>query len=80
MHAEPARREEMDPGLSYNPSDLDHYLRQGDRLTKAANSPLIMVHRGSIVTHWVLACILPEDDSPVKMWPFLMPGNAGRTP
>lgn len=52
--ANPANRRGMSDTLGYDPSDLGHYLHKGDSLTKAAHSPILVVHRGRQVTRWIL--------------------------
>ena len=71
VHAEPALRKDMNDTLGYDTSDLGHYLRLGDRLTKAANSPLVTVRRGSFVTHWILYSATPEGQRPTPKRPFI---------
>jgi hypothetical protein len=62
--ADSAARSGMNDTLGYDPSDLSHYLRRGDRLTKAAGSPRLTVRRGSVVTHWILYAFTPEGKRP----------------
>jgi hypothetical protein len=62
--ADSAARSGMNDTLGYDPSDLGHYLRRGDRLSKAAGSPHLTVRRGSIVTHWILYSFTPEGKLP----------------
>ena len=64
VSANPALRKQVDDSLGLDLQDLGHYLHLGDRLTKAANSPLVTVHRGSIVTHWILYSATPEGQRP----------------
>jgi hypothetical protein len=45
VSANPALRQAVDETLGLDPSDLAHYMRRNDRLTKAANSPLLTVRR-----------------------------------
>lgn len=70
-----AARKGMNDTLGYDPSDLGHYLRLGDRLTKAAHSPLLTVHRGSIVTHWILYSATPDSKPPLPKRPFITHGD-----
>ena len=58
--ADPAGRTGMDDAPGYDYSSLAHHLRRGDRLIKAANSPLLTVRRGAIITHWILFSATPE--------------------
>ena len=62
--ADSAARTGMDSDLGYNPSSLGHYLRRGDRLTKAAHSPELTTRRGSTTTHWILYAFTPEGMRP----------------
>ncbi|WP_457069230.1 hypothetical protein [Hymenobacter sp. UYAg731] len=75
VHTNPALRQDMSDTLGYDPSDLGHYLRRNDRLTKAANSPLVTVHRGSIVTHWILYSATPESKVPPPKKYVVMDGD-----
>ena len=63
--ADSAARTGMNSDLGYDPSSLAHYLRRDDRLTKAANSPLLTVRRGAIVTHWIMYSATPESKVPL---------------
>ena len=58
--ANPAARKGYNEDVGWDSSDLSHYLRLGDRLTKAANSPLLTVRRGDSVTHWLHYSAIPE--------------------
>ena len=62
--ADPAARTGMNDTLGYDPSGLGHYLRVGDRLTKAAHTPQLTVRRGADVTHWILYSATPESKLP----------------
>ncbi|MBO2009804.1 hypothetical protein [Hymenobacter negativus] len=73
--ANPADRTGMSDELGYDPSDLGHYLHRGDRLTKAANSPLLTVRRGTIVTHWILYSATPESKLPPPKKVFMLDGD-----
>ncbi|WP_345055780.1 hypothetical protein [Hymenobacter glaciei] len=73
--ADPVDRTGMKDTLGYDPSSLGHYLRRGDRLTKAAKSPLVTVHRGSIVTHWILYSATPESKVPPPKKYVVMDGD-----
>ena len=73
--ADPAARTGMSGDLGYDPSDLGHYLRLGDRLTKAAGSPQLTVHRGSIVTNWILYSATPESKLPPPKKIFMLDGD-----
>jgi hypothetical protein len=64
VSANPALRKQVDDSLGLDRFDLGHYLRLQDRLTKAANSPLLMVQRGPVVTHWILYSATPESKLP----------------
>jgi hypothetical protein len=64
VSANPALRKQVDDSLGLDPFDLGHYLRLQDRLTKAANSPLLTVQRGPVVTHWILYAATPEAKLP----------------
>ena len=64
--ADPAARKGYDGDVGWDASDLSHYLRLGDRLSKAAGSPYLTVRRGPIVTHWILATATPESKPPKK--------------
>lgn len=64
VSANPALRKQVNDSLGLDLQDLGHYLRRGDRLTKAANSPLLTVQRGSIVTRWILYSATPEGQLP----------------
>ena len=64
VSADSAARTGMDSDLGYDPSDLGHYLRRGDRLTKAAHSPELTTRRGSTTTHWILYAFTPEGMRP----------------
>jgi hypothetical protein len=64
VSANPALRKQVDDSLGLDPFDLGHYLRLQDRLTKAANSPLLTVQRGPLVTHWILYAATPEAKLP----------------
>jgi len=73
--ANPSDRTGMSDELGYDPSDLGHYLRRGDRLTKAANSPHLTVRRGSITTHWILYSATPESKLPPPQKAFILDGD-----
>ena len=73
--ANPADRTGMSDRLGYDPSDLGHYLRRGDRLTKAAHSPHLKVRRGAIVTHWILYSATPESNLPPPKKFFMLDGD-----
>ena len=75
VHTTPALRKDMNDTLGYDPSDLGHYLRRNDRLTKAANSPLVTVQRGSIVTHWIMYSATPESKAPPPKKYVVMDGD-----
>jgi hypothetical protein len=60
----PALRKQVDDSLGLDLFDLGHYLHLHDHLTKAANSPLVTVRRGSLVTHWILYSATPESKLP----------------
>lgn len=60
VRADPAARRGMSDTLGYDPSDLGHYLRLGDRLRKAAHSPQLTVRRGARVSHWLHYSATPE--------------------
>jgi hypothetical protein len=62
--ADSAARTGMDDELGYDASSLGHYLRRGDRLTKAAGSPRLSVRRGAAVTQWILYSATPESNLP----------------
>lgn len=64
VSANPALRKPVDDSLGLDLSDLGHYLRLADRLTKAANSPLLTVQRGPLLTHWILYAATPEGKLP----------------
>lgn len=64
VSANPALRKQVDDSLGLDLFDLGHYLRLNDRLSKAANSPLLAVQRGSLVTHWILYAATPEGKRP----------------
>ena len=64
VSANPALRKQVDDSLGLDRFDLGHYLRLQDRLTKAANSPLLSVQRGPLVTHWILFSATPEGKLP----------------
>jgi hypothetical protein len=64
VRADPTIRRGMSDTLGYDPSDLGHYLRRGDRLTKAAHSPLLTVRRGVHVSHWLHYSATPESKLP----------------
>ena len=67
--ADPAARTGYDEDVGWDSSDLSHYLRQGDRLSKAANSPNLTVRRGTTITHWVLDAFTPESKRPLPAKP-----------
>jgi hypothetical protein len=73
--ADSAVRTGMDSDLGYDPSSLGHYLRRGDRLTKAANSPLLTVRRGPITTRWILYAFTPEAKLPPPVKIAILPGG-----
>lgn len=73
--ADSAARRGMSDTLGYDPSDLGHYLRRGDRLTKAARSPLLTVQRGTFVTHWILYSATPESKVPPPKKYVVMDGD-----
>lgn len=73
--ANPANRTDMDSRLGYDPSDLSHYLRPGDRITKAAGSPRLTVRRGPVVTHWILYSSTPESKLPPPVKIAILPGG-----
>lgn len=77
--ADPAARKGMNDTLGYDPSDLGHYLHRGDRLTKAAHSPLLTVRRGLIVTRWLHYSAIPDDTPapPAQARPSPAPRYAG---
>jgi hypothetical protein len=54
----------MNDRLGYDPSSLAHYLRRGDYLIKAANSPTITVLRGRDTTRWILYAYTAEGRQP----------------
>jgi hypothetical protein len=62
----PALRKQVDDSIGLDPFDLGHYLRLQDRLTKAANSPLLTVQRGPVVTHWILYAATPAAKLPLQ--------------
>jgi hypothetical protein len=62
--ADSAARTGMNDTLGYDPSSLAHYLRRGDRLTKAAGSPRLTVRRGAATTQWILYSFTPESRLP----------------
>jgi hypothetical protein len=62
--ADSADRRGMNDTLGYDPSSLAHYLRKGDYLIKAANSPTITVLRGRDTTRWILYKFTPEGQQP----------------
>jgi len=62
--ADPAARKGFNGDVGWDSSDLSHYLRLGDRLTKAAHSPWLTVQRGPIITRWVLSTFTPEAEPP----------------
>ena len=65
--ADPAARKGYDEDVGWDSSDLSHYLRLGDRLTKAGGSPQLTVRRGPVVSHWILDSAIPESQqSPPK--------------
>jgi hypothetical protein len=64
VSANPALRKQVDDSLGLDLFDLGHYLRLHDRLNKAANSPLLMVQRGPLVTHWILYSATSEGKLP----------------
>ena len=74
--ADPAARKGYDGDVGWDSSDLSHYLRLGDRLSKAANSPLLTVHRGAVVTHWILYSATPEGKVPPPERPFITHGDS----
>ena len=80
VSANPALRKKMDDSMDYDDSDLAHYLRRGDLLTKAANSPLLTVRRGTITTHWILYSATPEGKVPTPERPFITHGDTAITP
>lgn len=63
--ADSAARRGMNDTLGYDPSTLSHYLRTGDSLFKAAQSPRLTVRRGPATTHWILYKYTPEGRQPV---------------
>lgn len=73
--ADSTARTGMNDTLGYDPSDLGHYLRLGDRLTKAAHSPLLTVRRGAVVTHWILYSFTPESQLPPPRKVFILDGD-----
>ena len=64
VRAAPAARRGMSDTLGYDPSDLGHYLRLGDRLTKAAHSAQLTVRRGTHLTYWLHYSATPESGLP----------------
>ena len=73
--ADPAARMGMNDTLGYDSSDLGHYLRRGDRIRKAANSPLLTVRRGAGSSHWILYSATPESQLPEPKKYFLLDGD-----
>ena len=70
--ANPAARTGYDEDVGWDSSDLSHYLRQGDRLSKAANSPRLTVRRGTVITHWLLDASTSESKRPPPAKPPAM--------
>ena len=62
--ADSTDRRGMNDTLGYDASDLGHYLRRGDRISKAAGSPHLKVRRGPVVTHRLLYSFTPEGKLP----------------
>jgi hypothetical protein len=75
VSANPALRQAVDETLGLDPSDLAHYLRRNDRLTKAANSPLLTVRRGATLTRWILYSATPKGKLPPPKEYIILTGD-----
>jgi hypothetical protein len=73
--ADPAARKGYDEDVGWDSSDLSHYLRLGDRLSKTAHSPLLTVRRGAVVTHWLHYSATPESKMPPPRKIFILDGD-----